>query len=152
MDDNLAAAHADLHFSLHRSGGQSKPPTRLEKYTQTHRMYRLAKAIYDNGCDKSNASTMQNWKEFLGSEQVSNDHESQADMGMFTKSENKREGWPSYIIPERDYWPSRTISNSPEDSDIREILLKCYDEQLSEVNSELRDCLRNIIFVDMVCS
>lgn len=95
---------------------------------------------------------MQNWKEFLGSEQVSNDHESQADMGMFTKSENKREGWPSYIIPERDYWPSRTISNSPEDSDIREILLKCYDEQLSEVNSELRDCLRNIIFVDMVCS
>jgi len=152
MDDNLAAAHADLHFSLHHSNGQSKPPTRLEKYTRTHQMYRLAKAIYDNGCDKSNASTMQNWKGFLGSEQVSNNHESQADMGMFTKSENEREGWPSYIIPEREYWPSRTISSSPEDKVIREIYLEGYDEQLTEVNSELRDCLSNIIFVDMVCS
>lgn len=71
-------------------------------------------------------------------------------MGMFTKSGDKFEEFPSYVIPDLNsrYWPK--VSDNPKEKDYRESCLKGYDEQLGQVNSKLRNYLSNIMFVDMV--
>jgi hypothetical protein len=150
MDPSLVATHNNLHQSLHQSNEQSQPLSRHDMYRQTHQMYTLARVIDDNGCEKDRDPSMPNWERFLGPEQVSNDHACQLSMGMFTKSRNKFKGLPSYVIPDLHSLHPANVSDNPKETNYLESCLTGYDKDLTKVNSELRDYLSNIIFVDMV--
>jgi len=145
---SLMATHNDLHQSLHQSQKHWGPPSSYDRHTQTRQMLSLAKAIDDDNCEK-NPSILK-WESFLGSKQVSNDHACQPSMGMFTKSQNEFEGYPSYIIPHLEFpYPGEVTENPKEAGYLRSRLTR-YDKELTEVNTDLRKCLSNIMFVDMV--
>jgi hypothetical protein len=148
MDPSLVATHNNLHQSLHQSKKHLEPPSRYDKYTQTRQMFTLAKAIDDNNCKKD--PSISKWESFLGSKQVTNDHPCQPSMGMFTESQNKFEGYPSYVIPHLDFPYPAEVTDNPKDTNYLKSSLTGYDKDLTKVNSDLRKCLSNIIFVDMV--
>jgi hypothetical protein len=134
---SLVANHTDLHHSLHQTNEHSGPPSRHDIYTQTRQMFTLAKAIDDNSYGED--TRIPKWESFLGSEPVSND-----------QPPNNFEGFPSYVIPQLDSCYLVEAAHIPGDTRYLESLLTQYDKELSQVNSELRNRLSNIIFVDMV--
>jgi hypothetical protein len=150
MTPSLVANHTDLHRSLHQSKKHLGPPSRYDKYTQARQMFTLAKAIHDDSCDCEKDLSISKWESFLGSEQVSNDHACQPSMGMFTRSQHEFEGYPSYVIPHLDFPYPVEVTENPKDKDYLKSCLTGYDKDLTKVNSDLRKCLSNVIFVDMV--
>jgi hypothetical protein len=145
---SLVGVHTKLHKSLHPSDKQSEPLLRYDMYTQTHQMYTLAKAIENNRYGSHPSVTK--WGSFLGSADSSGDRAHELSMGMFTKSPKNSKEFPSYIIPQLNSCYSAEVTHNPKDTRYLESLLKQYDKDLGQVNSELRQSLSNTIFVDMV--
>lgn len=135
---SLVANHTDLYQSLHQTNEHSEPPSRHDMYTQTHQMYTLAKAIDVNSYGED--TRIPKWGSFLGSEPVSND-----------QLPNNFAAISSYIVPQLNSCNSDKAAHNPGDTRYPESLLEEYDKELSQANSELRNRLSNIIFVDMVC-
>ena len=127
----------------------SEPPSRLDRYTQTHQIYSLAKAIHDHRGDRD--QSMAEFESFLGSNPVHNDHACQPSMGMFSKASTVFDGQsPEYVIPVFQFpYRQPTISEHPTEAE--KSCLERYDKELDDVNLGLRNYLSNMIFVDMVC-